>query len=203
MYERNLNDKLDQQGKFQSLPIIDDNRMERALLNRIEYDMSESKKQLRMKLEDKIEMELMRRWRVKLYNIYITPLKEKIDPFLQFTIGGDFSVQVFTTKNGKPFKVPKGERGLAEKTEVLQNVAELTKVPFDKIIDTEMRMSYSMINNQKLMVELWDYNTFFMNNIKGYHTRPLIDIVNGDVNVEIDICKHEPGRKNPRNYCLI
>ena len=54
--------------------------------------MSETKKKRVMKVEEKKEMELLRRWQVKIFNIYITPLKDKVDPFVQFTIGGDYSV---------------------------------------------------------------------------------------------------------------
>jgi len=115
-------------------------KIDRIVDERIEFDMSQTKKQIRMKKEDKAQMELIRRWQVKIYNIYITPLKDRIEPFIQFTIGGDYSIQVFSTKSGDSYKVPKGERGFAEKTEVLETVEPLNKAPFDKIIDIEMRM---------------------------------------------------------------
>jgi hypothetical protein len=186
--EKNFEDKLDES---------DHKRLENTLIKRIEFDMSQNKKQLKMKLEDKYEMEKIRRWHVKLYNIYVTPLIEMLDPFLQITIGGDFSVQVYSTKKGVNYKVPQGQRGYADKTEVQQNVDKLQRRPFDKIIDIEMRMSYSMINNQMLMVELWDYNTIWMNAIKGYTTMSLLDIVNGNCHITLEITKKEQGRKNP------
>ena len=34
----------------------------------------------------------MRRWKVVIKEIYITPLEEMFDPFIQFTIGGDYGV---------------------------------------------------------------------------------------------------------------
>ena len=37
-------------------------------------------------------LEQMRRWKVVIKEIHITPLEEMFDPFLQFTIGGDFGV---------------------------------------------------------------------------------------------------------------
>jgi hypothetical protein len=173
------------------------NDLKQTIIKKIEYDMSETKKQLNMRLEDKVQMELMRRWHVKIYNIYITPYREMMDPFLQFTIGGDYSVDVFKTKKDATYKIAKGTRGFADKTEVLSNVDKLMKAAYDKTIDIEMRMSYSMINSQKMMIELWDYNTIWMNSIKGYETIPLINIVNGDINMSVDIVKRVKKRKNP------
>ncbi len=88
-----------------------------------------------------------------------------------------------------------GKRGYADKTEISKNVDKLIKELFDKIIDVEMRMSYSMVNNQKMMIELWDYNA--MNTIKGYTTIPLIDIANGRIDLPVDILRREKKRKNP------
>jgi len=173
------------------------NKMEQIVMDRIEFDMSQNKKQLRMKAEDKEQMELIRRWQIKIYNIYITPLKDKMDPFVQFTIGGDYSIQVFSNKAGDTYKVPKGERGFAEKTEVIESVEPLNRVPFDKIIELEMRMSYAMINAQKLMIEIWDHNSFFMNTILGYTTINLFDVVNGDINFSFDIQRKEGRRSFP------
>ena len=159
--------------------------------------LSENKKTLKMKKEDKIEMEFIRRWRVKIFNIYITTLKEKLDPFLQFTIGGDFRLQVISDKKGRTHKKPTGKRGFSEKTEVLDNIDILEKRAFEKIIHTEMRMSYSMINSQKLMVELWDHDGFWTNKIKGYSTENLIEIVNGNINLSITILQRNSKGKNP------
>jgi hypothetical protein len=161
--------------------------LDRAYEKNIEFDMSVNKKELKMKEEDKYEMEKMRRWSVKIFNIYITSKIEKLDPFLQFTIGGDFQIEVYSTKTGKTYKVPKGKRGYVEKTEVIQNIDLEIRSPFEKIIDIEMRMTYSMMSKQKLMVEVWDYNSIWMNNIKAYITKPLIDIVNGDCNIELEM----------------
>ena len=164
-------------------------------MDRIEFDMSQNKKQLRMKKEDKSEMELIRRWHVKIYNIYVTPLKDKIDPFIQFTIGGDFSIAVFQRKGGESYKIAKGERGFSEKTEVIESIEPLNRAPFDKVIDIEMRMSYAMICAQKLMIEVWDHNSFFMNYILGYHTINLIDIVDGDKNQSYEITRKESKKR--------
>lgn len=181
----------------------DNSRLERAYQKNIEFDMSTSKKKLSMKLEEKYDMEKMRRWQVKIYNIYVTSLMQQCDPFLQFTIGGNFNVSVYKTKKGDIYKVPKGVRGYADKTEVAENVELLERRPYEKIIDIEMRMTYSMVASQKMMVEIWDYNTFFMNEIKGYITTDLIDIVNGDCNISLDIKQKVEGKKNSIPYARI
>lgn len=188
--EKNLEEKLDNADESNK-------RMGETMSQSIEYDMRNSKREVKLKLKDKIEMEKMRRWDVKIFNVYITPAKEMIDPFVQFTIGGDYSIQVFSNKKGKTHKIPKGTRGFADKTEVLKNVDALERRPFDTTISTELRMSYSMINSQKMMVELWDYNSLWMNSIVGYSTKNLIDIVNGSMEVTIDIVKRKARKKRP------
>jgi len=200
-----LNQKLDPEDKIRENIQSKEEKVniERSIRNRIEFDMSETKKTLKMKKEDKIEMELMRRWRVEIFNIYITCLKEKLDPFLQFTIGGDFRLQVITDKKGRSHKKPTGKRGFSDKTEVLINLDALEKRGFDKIIGTEMRMSYSMINAQKLMVELWDYNGVWSNKIMGYATENLIDIVNGNISLSITILQRNKQGKNPGELYFI
>lgn len=193
-HEDDLNDKLDD---------VDDQRKADTIIQRIEYDMRNTAKEVRLKVGDKINMEKLRRWELKIFNVYITPLREMVDPFVQFTVGGDYSVQVFSNKSGQSYKVPKGERGFADKTEVLKNVDALERRPFDKIILSEIRMSYSMINNQKLMIELWDYNTIWMNKIMGYCTIDLIDVVNGNMNQQVEIKKKEAKKKRPKIQALI
>jgi hypothetical protein len=170
------------------------NRLEATIMNRIEYDMSENKKKATMLTSSKKDMELMRRWNVKIFNIYITPLEKMIDPFIQFTIGGNYKVQVYETKEGDKYKIPSGERGYADKTEVQENVDINEKRPYDKIVETEMRMSYSMVESQKLMVEVWDYNTVWMNTIVGYTTLPLLEIVTGDMNMCLEVERKEKKR---------
>lgn len=181
-----------------------------AYRNNIEFDMSNIKREIRMKKEDKVEMEKMRRWSVKISNIYITPLLKMIDPFLQFTIGGNFMVNVYKNKKGETYKIPAGKRGYTDKTEVLLNVntpqedgQKGGRTPFKKVIEIEMRMSYSMINKQKMMIELWEHNNFWMNEIHSYLTIPLIDIVNGNANVGEIMNKKESGRKNPVPFAYV
>lgn len=195
--EQNLNNQVEDANENQNESLA------KIIDQKLEYNMKISKKEVKMKLEDKIQMELMRRFEVKISNIYITPLRDMIDPFIQFTIGGDYSVQVSKNKDGDTHKVIKGSRGFADKTEVLKNVDALEKRAFDAIICTELRMSYSMINGMKMMVELWDYNTIWMNTILGYVTINLIDIVNGNMNVSVEILKRLDKKKKPKTQALI
>ena len=60
-HEKRMHDRLD--GSDPKLTI--------AYRNNIEFDMSNRKREIRMKKEDKVEMEKMRRWAVKINNIYI------------------------------------------------------------------------------------------------------------------------------------
>ena len=170
---------------------LPNSRLSESIMNRIEYDMTENKKKASMLTSNKKDMELMRRWVVKIYNIYITPQEKMLDPFLQFTIGGNYKIQVLETKEGNKYKVQNGERGYSDKTEVVENVDVQEKRPYNKIIETEMRMSYSMVEGQKLMVEVWDYNSMWMNTIIGYSTMHLEEIVNGDMNLTLMIYRKD------------
>lgn len=168
-----------------------------AYRNSIEYDMSSRKKEMKLKKEEKEEMQKIRRFNVKIHNIFITPLIEVVNPFLQFTIGGDYMVNVYQNSKGDYFKKQLGSRGFTEKTEILHKVSpnqenhenqnlgfmHFGKTPFEKVIEFEIRMSYSMINHQKIMVELWESNQIWTNEIQCYFTIPLIEIVNGNCNV--------------------
>ncbi len=185
---------------------LEDNEVrkdEKTYQMNIEYDMRAGKRELNMKVEDKSEMEKMRRWSIRIYNIYIIPLKDKMEPFVQFTIGGNFQVEVYKNKKGDTIKVPKGKRGFSDKTEIQDTVDKLEKRAFDKVIDVEMRMSYSMVSSQKMMVELWDYNTIWMNTIKSYCTVDILSIVDGNCNVTVDMLAKEPGKKRPMPYATV
>lgn len=202
--EINLNDKLD------SAANNDNSNLTFAYKSCIEYDMSKKKREMRMKREDKGEMEKIRRWHVKISNIYITSLMQMIDPFLQFTIGGNFMVNVYQNKKGETYKIQAGKRGYADKTEVIQNVSAPQeneknggRTSFEKVIDIEMRMSYSMLLSSKMMIELWEHNNFWMNEIHSYITLPLIDIANGISNITEYMLKAEIGKKNPLPFALI
>lgn len=199
-HEKDLNKKLDSA----------DDKLTIAYKNSIEFDMSTRKREVKMKKEDKYEMEKMRRWHLKINNIYITSLMKMIDPFIQFTIGGNFMVNVYKNKKGDSYKIPAGKRGYSDKTEVILNVSPPQedsqtggRTPFNKIIDIEMRMSYSMINKQKMMLELWEHNNFWMNEIHSYLLLPLIDIVNGSCNIGEYMLKREKGRKNPLPFAYV
>ena len=190
-YENKINNDIDKS---------ENDRLINSAQRRIEYNMSEEKKYMTMRREDKELMELMRRWRVKLYNVYVTPLEDGLNPFVQFTIGGDFAIEVLSNKKGKTKKNSKGHRGYVDKTEVQEDVQNLEKRAYSKLIDIEMRMSYSMIQKQKIMVELWDYHTITMNTILGYNTISLIEIVNGSMNVSVPMHKYEKDRKKKSSY---
>jgi hypothetical protein len=196
----NLDEGLEKQMEEKLLS--KEENQEKIYGSNIEYDMKISKQQTSMKKEDKYEMEKMRRWIVRIYSIYVTPLNKMFDPFLQFTIGGDYFVEVYKTKSGSSYKVPKGSRGYSEKTEVQKNVDKLEKRPITKEIDIEMRMSYSMVTKQKMMVEVWDYYPIWMNEIQCYSTVPLISIVDGDCNVSLELCKRA-GKKRPEPFVIV
>jgi len=50
---------------------------------------------------------------------------------------------------------------------------------FKTVIDTEFRASYFQLQEQRLHIEVWDKENFWLNRFLGYMSIPLIDIVNG------------------------
>ena len=67
--------------------------------------------------EDKLEHELVRRWRVVIQDIEcINQTKDIINPFVKFIFGGDFYVDIKKMKSGNKY-LPKGTKGISQFTD--------------------------------------------------------------------------------------
>ena len=68
----------------------------------------------------KTSMQLLRRFILKISNISLTPLISGTNSFLQFTIGGNYSISVYKNKvTNDKYNIIKGKRGFVDKTEVI------------------------------------------------------------------------------------
>jgi hypothetical protein len=138
----------------------------------------------------KTSMQLLRRFILKISNISLTPLISGINSFLQFTVGGNYSISVYKNKvTNDKYNIIKGKRGFVDKTEVILYInndpSDLTKINYTKVIETELRMSYTMIEKEKLMIELWQYNGIMPNSLISHIVIPLIDIAKGSEDIKL------------------
>ena len=105
--------------------------------------------------KEKAEMELIRRFKVRIMNVKIQNLQPDIlNAYLQFTIGGDFSDDFIITPSGKKVISLEGQRGPSIKTELMRG-AEKDEIRHYKLnFDCEYRGSYIMLREQKLEIEV-------------------------------------------------
>lgn len=76
-----------------------------------------------MAAKEKQEIELMRRWKVKIFNIKAQNLQaETMNIFLQFLCGGDYGEDFRITAGGKKENYVGGTRGPTFKSELLGEI---------------------------------------------------------------------------------
>ena len=155
----------------------------------------------------KTSIQLLRRFIFKISNISLTPLVSGIDSFLQFTIGGNYSISVYKNKvTNDKYNIIQGKRGFVDKTEVvlyINSSSDLIKVNYAKIIETELRMSYTMIEKEKLMIELWQYNGIMPNSLVAHIVIPLIDIAKGSEDIKQIFCINTNNTKSKTQYAIV
>jgi hypothetical protein len=129
--------------------------------------------------DDKLENELLRQFRIKISNIeLVNEKKEVIDPFIRFIIGGTFFTQI--KKRGKDeIQIPQGELGIVHTTDVIKFLEGGNARFFTKQIQTVYTASYFQLESERLHIELWDSEGFYLNQFMAYNSIPLIDIVDG------------------------
>lgn len=133
--------------------------------------------------EKKKTQELLRRWRIKVTQIEIIAQYENFDPFFQIIIGGDYQKEmVKITKEEKMTRMV-GEIGMVFKSDVLQEMINGDRRTFQCELEAEFRASYAQIEQEIMHVELWNYQTCGINILKGIESKPLLEIVKGDVNM--------------------
>lgn len=144
--------------------------------------------------KDKEELERIRRWKVHIKEIYLTPLdkEEIIDGFLQITVGGDYEVNIYDIpKKEKKIKEITGKRGYTDFTEVIEDMKPLEKIRLFKEIDIEVRDSIVSLMKQNIIIELWDWNAWEFNELLGIHMFNIMNIIKGSINQSCIIKKKD------------
>ena len=131
--------------------------------------------------------EQIRRWLVKITNIYVFAQYEALNPFIQIIIGGSLQREYIKISKSEKFTRVTGDAGLVFKTDVLDKIVKGEGNNFKCELEAEVRASYAQIEQEIFHVELWDYQGCGLNILKGYCGVPLLDIVRGDMDMSFDI----------------
>ena len=130
--------------------------------------------------EEKNENEMLRQFRVKISNIeIINETKQVIDPFIRFIIGGNFFIEVKKRGKDEVIYLPQGDLGIVHSTDVINFVEGSEFRLFDNVIQTIYMASYFQLESERLHIEVWDKEGFYLNKFLAYNSIPLMDIVDG------------------------
>jgi len=138
-------------------------------------------------LERKKNSEQLRRWWVKISSIFITSHQESFNPFLQVILGGNLQKALVKITKTDRFMKTTGDIGMVFKTDVLDKMTKGESRMFQCELEAELRMSYAQIEQEMMHVELWDFSGCAVNTLKGYVSKPLLEVVRGDVDMMFEI----------------
>ena len=116
--------------------------------------------------------------------IYLT-VEEELDQqdlFIYFAIGGSLRIDAtyIRSKNAKK-TVEQGDKGFYFRTELQSGVVKGEKTPFEKQIEIEVRDSLGNLEKQRVLMELWEYNSFSYNQRRGSEYFDLFPILSGHI----------------------
>jgi len=116
-----------------------------------------------------------------------------IDPFMRFLIGGDFFIEVKNKGKDQKVYLPQGTLGIVHMTDVAKFLEPNDSRLFDRVIETIYTASYFQLETQRLHMEVWNTESHFLNAFKAYNTIPLIDIVDGPMQHQVQMFAYEEG----------
>jgi hypothetical protein len=131
--------------------------------------------------------EQLRRWWIKVTNIEVTTLYETCDPFIQIIIGGSLQKELVKITKDVILTRTVGDVGMVFKSDVLEKMVKNEKRGFQCELEAELRASYAEIEQEIFHLELWAFQGCSLNVLKGYTSRPLLDIARGDIDLVFDI----------------
>lgn len=102
-----------------------------------------------------------------------------MNPFIRFTIGGNFYIEVLVMGNGKKKYLNKGKSGTQQITDVLVNMESNETKIFKKQLRCEIYESYFQLMEEYFHIEVWDKASWTLNQFVGYESILLHDIANG------------------------
>ena len=117
---------------------------------------------------------------MKISNIEIVnETKEVIDPFIRFIIGGSYFIELKKRGKDETIYIPQGKLGIIHMTDVAKFLEGGQSQIFEREIFTNYTSSYFQLETERLHVEVWDSEGFYLNKFLCYNSLPLCDIVDG------------------------
>jgi hypothetical protein len=148
--------------------------------------------------KENMELNLIRRWRVEIFNVEIHNLSgDTINPFMQFIIGGDYRIEYKKTTTGGVAKEEKGEMGDVFKSNVIKNLNDKESGLFTAHISTEFRGTYYEIIRNRLHFEIWTWNTYGLNTFLALKSLSLHDVVTGSINRDMYMTRQNGKKIEP------
>lgn len=140
----------------------------------------------KVKKKEDMENNLLRRWKVEIFDIQFTNKSgDVVNPFVQFIIGGDYRIEYKKTSSGGVVKEEKGNMGLVFKSNVIKNMGHNESETFTTHIVTEFRTTYYEIIRNRLHFEIWTWNNWGLNKFLAIKSIRLLDVVTGSINREL------------------
>ena len=84
-----------------------------------------------------------------------------------------------------------GERGFSDKTEVLKNLEVGERTKFEKEIDSEIRDTMINIEKQYILIEVWNWNRWSLNDLEGLYLFDIYEIIQGNIHQSCIIEKED------------
>ena len=155
----------------------------------------------KFRADEKNDGEMLRQFRVKISNIEITnETKQVVDPFIRFLIGGNFFIEVKKRGRDEVIYLPQGELGIVHCTDVAKFVEGSAVHLYENTIETVYMASHFQLESERLHIEVWDKERFYLNEFLSYNSIPLIDIVDGPMQFPVKLYTYtegyQPGKLN-------
>ena len=123
---------------------------------------------------------MLRTFRVRISNVeIINETKEVMDPFIRFIFGGSFFTELKKRGKDNTIYIHQGQLGIIHMTDVANFLEGGQAQLFDRVIETNYTASYFQLETERLHVEVWDAEGFYMNKFMAYNSIPLIEIIDG------------------------
>lgn len=114
-------------------------------------------------------------------------LPRLLNPFIRFTVGGTYCIEVLVLGDGKKKYLHTGKPGLQKITDVVSNLECNKSKLFRMHIKCHVKMSYNQLSHEHFHVEVWDKATWTLNTFLGYESILLADVANGMIKQQLRI----------------
>ena len=131
-------------------------------------------------------------------------LPRVLNPFIRFTVGGTYCIEVLVLGDGKKKYIHSGKPGLQRITDVVSNLESHKSKLFRIHIGCQVKMSYNQLSHEHFHVEVWDKATWTLNTFLGYESILLADVANGMIKQQLRIFdKTEKNGVSSQEVCTL